>query len=91
MMPPHSFLEAASLNDGSLTSLAIVWEQGSQGVPQVFQSHLEAALAAARPSVPSTERARLEGIYSRFLQSRDPGIGNAAVSAKGKGKRATLA
>eukprot|EP00884_Botryococcus_braunii_P019130 jgi/Botrbrau1/5900/Bobra.0366s0078.1 len=66
-------------------------KEGTQGVPQVLQSHLEAALTAAHPSVPSTERARLEGIYSRFVQSRDPGIGNASVSGKGKGKRATLA
>ena len=51
--------------------------------------HLEAALRTARPSLSLQERLRLDGIYSKFRSSRDPGIGN--VDAKGKGKRATLA
>jgi hypothetical protein len=51
---------------------------------------LRAALDKARRSVPPSERDRLEGIYSRFRSSRDPGLGN-VPSSKGKGKRATLA
>jgi hypothetical protein len=88
--------EAGETSEPSTISLSPLTGPGGvqavpEAVPQVFQKHLEAALADARPSVPPAERKRLEGIYSRFLQSRDPGIGNASASSKGKGKRATLA
>ncbi|KAK9829370.1 hypothetical protein WJX72_005440 [[Myrmecia] bisecta] len=59
------------------------------GAPVVSAEHVRGAAGKARPSVPPVEKARLEAIYARFRESRDPGIGN--VSAKGKGKRATLA
>ena len=51
--------------------------------PVVAQRHLDAALDTARPSVPADERARLEALYSRFQQSREPG-GAAAAVDKGK-------
>ena len=56
--------------------------------PAVIQGrHLEAALLAARPSVPEAERERLEAIYSAFRQDRQPGGRGAAGAAdKGKGK-----
>lgn len=59
-------------------------------MPLVRGDHWRAVLDKARRSVPPSERDRLEGIYSRFRSSRDPGLGN-APSSKGKGKRATLA
>jgi len=49
-----------------------------------------AAAATARPSISPAERQRLDAVYARFQQGRDPGLGSSA-SAKGKGKRATLA
>lgn len=53
--------------------------------PPVIQArHLQAALAAARPSVPEAERERLEAVYARFRQDRQPG--QAAGVDKGKGK-----
>jgi hypothetical protein len=55
--------------------------------------HVLKALSRARPSLPPAERARLEGVYGRFMAGRDPELANrqARADAKGKGKRATLA
>ncbi len=53
--------------------------------PLIQQRHLDAALQAARPSVPEAERERLEAIYSRFRQDREPG-GSRSAADKGKGK-----
>ncbi|KAL4452226.1 hypothetical protein ABPG75_007888 [Micractinium tetrahymenae] len=52
--------------------------------PLIQARHLQAALATARPSVPEAERERLEAIYARFRQDRQPG--QAAAADKGKGK-----
>jgi peroxin-1 len=38
--------------------------------------HIQRALAKARPSLPVTEKRRLEAVYARFQQSRDPGLSN---------------
>eukprot|EP00887_Chlorella_sp_A99_P002124 scaffold21.g2124.t1 len=58
----------------------------------VARRHLEAALAAARPSLAADERWRLEAIYARFRQSRKPGLeGGAAAADKGKGKMVSWA
>lgn len=55
--------------------------------PAVIQArHLEAALRAARPSVPEAERERLEAIYARFRQDREPGGAGSGASAMDKGK-----
>jgi SpoVK/Ycf46/Vps4 family AAA+-type ATPase len=55
--------------------------------PAVIQGrHLEAALLAARPSVPEAERERLEAVYSAFRQDRQPAGLGAAAADKGKGK-----
>lgn len=59
--------------------------------PVVMQRHLEAALAAARPSVPQAERARLDAVYTRFQAGRTPGVGSDPISPRDKGKRVTLA
>lgn len=53
--------------------------------PLIQQRHLDAALQAARPSVPEAERERLEAIYARFRQDREPG-GARSAADKGKGK-----
>ena len=63
----------------------------AQSVPALTVKHLAAAAAKARPSIPVAERERLEAIYSKFRGGRDPGFGGVSVSAKGKGKLATLA
>lgn len=52
--------------------------------PVIQARHLEAALAAARPSVPEAERERLEAIYARFRQDRQPGQTPAVDKGKGK-------
>ncbi|KAI8468303.1 MAG: P-loop containing nucleoside triphosphate hydrolase protein [Monoraphidium minutum] len=65
-----------------------------RGAPAVAMRHAERALARARPSLPPSERRRLEGVYARFMAGRDPELANrqARADAKGKGaKRATLA
>jgi peroxin-1 len=38
--------------------------------------HVQRALSRARPSLPPTERQRLQAVYARFQQSRDPGLSN---------------
>jgi hypothetical protein len=65
----------------------------ARGAPVVCMRHIERALARARPSLPAAERARLDGVYGRFMAGRDPGLAGrrALAEAKGKGKRATLA
>lgn len=60
---------------------------GSRAAPRppvIQPRHLEAALAAARPSVPEAERERLEAIYAQFRQDRQPGQATAADKGKGK-------
>lgn len=61
------------------------------GAPTLQQRHLRAALDAARPSVPEPERLRLEAVYRKFQQSREPGGGQAAAVDKGKGKKVSWA
>ena len=52
--------------------------------------HIQEALGKASPSVPPAERRRLESVYTKFSNNRDPNIGGA--DHKGKGKQiATLA
>lgn len=64
----------------------------TQAPPVVQRRHLAAALAAARPSLAPAERQRLETIYMRFQQGREPGVGAAAAAAdKGKGKMVSWA
>jgi peroxin-1 len=62
----------------------------------VAAAHIGRALGRARPSLPPAERARLEGVYARFQQSRDPCIANRPVLPDGPDaprhvKHATLA
>jgi SpoVK/Ycf46/Vps4 family AAA+-type ATPase len=54
--------------------------------PVVIQRrHLEAALGSVRPSVPEAERDRLEAVYARFRQDREP-AGASRAADKGKAK-----
>lgn len=64
--------------------------QGESATPTIMGRHIEEALKKARPSVPPAERRRLEAVYNKFSNNRDPSIGSA--DHKGKGKQiATLA
>ena len=69
---------------------AYVWPQDEEAAPLITAEQVASAAAAARPSISPSERMRLEAVYARFQQGRDPGLGGSAAS-KGKGKRATLA
>lgn len=57
-------------------------EEGQQGEEATTQAcvltaqHVSRALSRARPSLPATEKQRLEAVYARFQQSRDPGLSN---------------
>jgi peroxin-1 len=56
--------------------------------------HVQRALSRARPSLPATEKQRLEAVYARFQQSRDPGLSNRPAvpeEQQGRVKHATLA
>ncbi len=58
----------------------------------VRMSHLLRAQAAARPSLPAAEAARLAALYDRFRRDREPPAARAAAGEQGAGgKRATLA
>ena len=52
--------------------------------------HIQEALQTARPSVPPAERRRLEAVYDKFSNNRDPTVGSADHMGKGK-QIATLA
>ena len=64
--------------------------QDTQVTPLITAKHITEALNKAHPSVPPAERRRLEAVYDKFSNNRDPNIGSA--DHKGKGKQlATLA
>ncbi len=64
--------------------------QDAQATPLITAKHITEALSKAHPSVPPAERRRLEAVYDKFSNNRDPNIGSA--DHKGKGKQlATLA
>ena len=50
----------------------------------IRRRHLDAALLAARPSVPEAERERLEAVYRKFRQDREPGGARPSAADKGK-------
>lgn len=56
--------------------------------------HVSRALSRARPSLPAAEKQRLDAVYARFQQSRDPGLSNRPAvpeEQQGRVKHATLA
>ena len=65
----------------------------------VTMAHLRRAMQETRSSLPAGERRRLEAIYARFKQQRDPSVGNRIHHEEGRGfdtggtggKRSTLA
>jgi hypothetical protein len=64
--------------------------QDAQATLLITTKHITEALSKAHPSVPPAERRRLEAVYDKFSNNRDPNIGSA--DHKGKGKQlATLA
>ena len=62
--------------------------QDEAAAPRIMAEHVAAAAASSRPSITASERQRLEAVYARFQQGRDPGLSGSAAA---KGKRATLA
>ena len=70
-------------------------EDPQKKAPLVTMQHLRMALQVARSSLPASERRRLEAIYERFTQQRDPSVGNRQPEGEGRGswgsKRSTLA
>ncbi len=61
--------------------------QDAQATPLITAKHITEALSKAHPSVPPAERRRLEAVYDKFSNNRDPNIGSA--DHKGKGKQLT--
>lgn len=51
-------------------------EEATAAACVLTAQHVQRALARARPSLPATEKRRLEAVYARFQQSRDPGLSN---------------
>jgi SpoVK/Ycf46/Vps4 family AAA+-type ATPase len=95
----HEVLEAYALSDSGTAAggggrqphdHAQHAQQLGQGPPPLQARHLQAALQATRPSLPPNERARLEAIYARFQQGRDPGL-SPSRGEKGKGKMVSWA
>ncbi|PRW56943.1 peroxisome biogenesis 1 isoform X1 [Chlorella sorokiniana] len=81
----HAAAAAAGAAGGGAAAAAKAPHPHPHTPPLIQQRHLDAALEAARPSVPEAERERLEAIYSRFRQDREPG-GTRSAADKGKGK-----
>ncbi|KAL0051151.1 hypothetical protein WJX82_002808 [Trebouxia sp. C0006] len=61
--------------------------QDAQATLLITTKHITEALSKAHPSVTPAERRRLEAVYDKFSNNRDPNIG----SADHKGKRKQLA
>lgn len=80
----HEALEQAEQQAAGGSAVKVAHPH-SHTPPLIQQRHLDAALDAARPSVPEAERERLEAIYARFRQDREPG-GTRSAAEKGKGK-----
>ncbi len=71
-------------------NVCCVGMQDTQATPLIMARHITEALSKAHPSVPPAERRRLEAVYDKFSNNRDPNI--EGVDHKGKGKQlATLA
>ncbi|KAG2501630.1 hypothetical protein HYH03_000135 [Edaphochlamys debaryana] len=62
---------------------------GGGSGPLICWRHVQRALAGARPSLPASEAARLEGLYARFRSDRE--ASGARPGGTGAGGRATLA
>lgn len=85
----------ALLSDAQLDSVHELLESGMSGAygtpaarPLITHTVLESVVAKARPSVPESEKHRLNTIYSEFLNSK---TSIAAKTRDAKGKRSTLA
>lgn len=69
-------------------------EKGSAAACVLTSQHVSRALSHARPSLPAAEKQRLDAVYARFQQSRDPGLSNRPAvpeEQQGRVKHATLA
>jgi peroxin-1 len=51
-------------------------DSAEHGTCVLTAQHVQRALSRARPSLPPTEKQRLQAVYARFQQSRDPGLSN---------------
>ncbi|KAL4200857.1 hypothetical protein AMTRI_Chr02g213220 [Amborella trichopoda] len=82
----------ALLSDAQLESVHQFLDSGSNGqpgtTPVISDSLLKSVASRVRPSISETEKQRLYGIYSQFLDSRKS---VAAQTRDAKGKRSTLA
>jgi peroxin-1 len=81
----HTFLDTPK--EISSTSSATTSSEGMQK-PLITMSQLQATALKARPSVPESERRRLNDIYESFLGARSSA---SSKTIEAKGKRATLA
>jgi peroxin-1 len=81
----HTFL--GTPKEISSTSSATTSSEGMQK-PLITMSQLQATALKARPSVPESERRRLNDIYESFLGARSSA---SSKTIEAKGKRATLA
>ena len=79
--------EGATAGAAAAAAAAAAAEHG----PLITPAHLRTALAGSRPSIGPEERGRLEGLYRRFQQSRDPGLGAAGGGEGAKGKMVSWA
>lgn len=79
----HEALEGGGEGAAEAAAAAAAGPPAPPEPPVIQRRHLEAALLAARPSVPEGERERLEAVYSHFRQDREP-AGSAGDKGKGK-------
>jgi peroxin-1 len=79
---------------GSQLEQEVQGDEASASACVLTAQHVQRALTKARPSLPATEKRRLEAVYARFQQSRDPGLSNRPAvpeAEQSRVKHATLA
>ena len=80
------------LSEAQLNAVHEVLHEGYDGASVVVTTrHIEKALSEVRPSLPPSERVRLNSIYSRFIQARKPSSSEQNRNPGEVKKKATLA
>ena len=96
LLAVHDAIDSSSAQMGQQQDAQQQAQHGEQPAPacELLAQHIQRALSRARPSLPAAEKRRLEAVYARFQQSRDPGLSNRPAVADedhARVKHATLA
>jgi len=76
LLAVHDQIDSAPLAQPDTSAPAPAAEAAAGVACLLSGQHLQRALSRARPSLPAAEKQRLEAVYARFQQARDPGLSN---------------